>query len=242
MHTLKKFLRDEMNTTPLAELAIHRRCDNLKRSRDRDLTFYPIKTLAQVDVNPDAPMNLRYVVTSDYQMLLAPEGRPSKSIPQHLEMPNGATCIAAGNIFISTTEPRQILGINHQSGDFQPGAGSLLWPLTILSQNPEILTSTLSVYISQVNEHGVFTELPALELNSAELKKMIDKLWTKHDLRPNLINSANQQNTTIKYLYDHAAPAIEAMPVQISKFFRAESPERSRAYSFPSASFHSPGI
>lgn len=74
--------------------------------------------------------SLRYLVTPNMQMLFAKEGQLSKTIPGHRHMAD--TCLAAGNIFFSKDYSRVTM-ITHDSGDFQPNANSLLWPIIILT-------------------------------------------------------------------------------------------------------------
>lgn len=169
------------------------RMEGLKSFRH---SFYPMSKLSVlIDLLKKMPLDtfdednfdifsVRYLVTTDKQILFAREGEASKLIPGHRQM--RSKCIAAGNIFFSR-DFKFITKINHQSGDFHPSASSLFWPLAILHAMQAPLAEQFTIEIS-----GVFNEDFALCSETVttleELKALIPQ-----DILPQLI-SANSSD------------------------------------------------
>ena len=87
---------------------------------------------------------IRYLVDTNKQLWFAEEGCASAIIPAHYQMTgnpaSSARCIAAGNIIFSA-DYKNIIAINHKSGDFRPGFDSIRWPLAILIAHERVLAS-----------------------------------------------------------------------------------------------------
>lgn len=92
--------------------------------------------------DPDHKYSVRYLVTEAHQILFALEGKPGREIPAHSSI--SPSCLAAGNMFFSE-DYRNVIAINHQSGDFEPRAGSLVWPLAILLNTDVPLARSVEV-------------------------------------------------------------------------------------------------
>jgi hypothetical protein len=113
---------------------------------------------------------VRYLVSTDKQILFAREGRPSQYIPQHKQI--RSTCLAAGNIYFSQ-DFKSIRKIDHCSGDFHPNTSSLVWPLAILVHMNAPLAKTLFVEESTVDNQGHFAVTTLHEITATELKRLI---------------------------------------------------------------------
>ena len=80
---------------------------------------------------PNDPLkySTRYLMENNTDMLVAQEGAPNGRIPRHRDM--SSRCVAAGNLYLSQ-DLQKVIGINHDSGDFEPSMASLIRPLKIL--------------------------------------------------------------------------------------------------------------
>jgi|GEM_PF-2425716 len=85
---------------------------------------------------------IRYLMPDENTLLLAREGKRSVDVPGHKNMCN--SCIAAGNLYLSH-DFETVMGISHDSGDFLPSMGSLVFPLRRLMET-NLLDSTADLY------------------------------------------------------------------------------------------------
>ncbi|MBX9704344.1 MAG: hypothetical protein K2X39_09355 [Silvanigrellaceae bacterium] len=95
-------------------------------------------------INSYSTKKIRYLVTTNYQLMFALEGFPNDKVPHHYHMcgeeKNNAYCLGAGTIFLERNlDQFQITIINHQSGDFSPPVDSLKWVLALLLANESLL-------------------------------------------------------------------------------------------------------
>lgn len=81
----------------------------------------------------------RYLVTTDYELLLALEGSPSPTIPAHYRMVSddraSVRCLAAGNIKI---DEGKVTFISNKSGDFTPSPFSMSIAMAIICSHPSV--------------------------------------------------------------------------------------------------------
>ena len=97
-------------------------------------TFYKASALPKLlevatrsGVRYDGDRVLRFLLSTNNNLIFAKEGYPSKDIPAHFQMANlnyeHAKCLTAGNAFFN--EKGELCKINHKSGDFRPSFDSL---------------------------------------------------------------------------------------------------------------------
>ncbi len=146
------------------------RHEDLKRSKDRNISLYTINDLDDVTYHDEDFVNiLRYVVTTDHRLVLGEAGRPSKSIPQNIEMTKSSGCIAAGKIYLSNENPQRILAIDHDSRDYEPDITSLLWPLIALDLHPTLIHPDFKIRIGEYNMRKQFIITDKFAMNAQTL-------------------------------------------------------------------------
>lgn len=134
--------------------------------------------------------SIRYLVTPDEKLLLAREGKPGRDIPGHKEICNRS--LAAGNIFFSD-DFSEITKINHQSGDFCPDVGSMVWAIAILLKTNVSLAKKLIIETSYIDEQGGFkVDDNILTFSRVELVNLIPTKLLAEDL-PALNNDSSVQ-------------------------------------------------
>ncbi|MDR3442605.1 MAG: hypothetical protein P4L65_06265 [Legionella sp.] len=138
---------------------LHVLLDELKKINDWDFEDYHETTSEY-----NEKYSIRYLVTREMQILFAPEGRPSNTIPGHKQM--ASSCLAAGNIFFSKDFSR-ITKITNCSGDFLPFDISIIWPLMILTLCP-ILNSDNSEYFFIKTSSGI-----QAKINKEKMQELI---------------------------------------------------------------------
>ncbi|PJD91495.1 MAG: hypothetical protein CK424_06715 [Legionella sp.] len=110
---------------------------DMKRTPYRDITFYTINDIDKICSEPKIYV-LKFVVTADYKLTLAQSGKPSYTVPDHLEMTGGKRCIAAGYLYVSPD--KNITKIVSGCFDYATDQSSLIWPLLVLFKHvPEKL-------------------------------------------------------------------------------------------------------
>ncbi|MBX9704343.1 MAG: hypothetical protein K2X39_09350, partial [Silvanigrellaceae bacterium] len=105
---------------------------------------------------------IRYLVTTEMQLVFAKEGTPNESVPAHYRMTceekENAQCLAAGNIYVKKIGNHfQITKINHKSGDFKPELESMKWALAILLAHEASLPENFlpdTLVIEKINSSG----------------------------------------------------------------------------------------
>jgi hypothetical protein len=108
--------------------------------------IYPLSHLAALieKIKARGEFSIRYLVDIANVMWFALEGVPNATTPAHWQMTgeyqSTAKCLAAGNIYFSA-DYKEIILINHKSGDFRPDFDSLQIALAILAKNRAVLTS-----------------------------------------------------------------------------------------------------
>ena len=103
----------------------------------------------------DHKYTIRYLMRDENTLLLAREGRRSVDVPGHKNMSN--YCIAAGNLYLSQ-DFKTVIGISHDSGDFLPSMGSLVFPLRrLLKTNLLDSTTKLTLYYREPSNPNMLT-------------------------------------------------------------------------------------
>lgn len=119
--------------------------------RDWDAT-YPIYSISELGEllfllrsKSSTACAVRYLVDTSFHLWFAKEGIASAKTPAHYQMTgepaSSARCIAAGNLYFSP-DYREIIGMNHKSGDFRPHFDSIKWLLAILIAHDDMLSSS----------------------------------------------------------------------------------------------------
>tara|TARA_R110002126_G_scaffold177321_1_gene326217 strand:- start:35192 stop:35947 length:756 start_codon:yes stop_codon:yes gene_type:complete len=118
----------------------------------------------------DHKHTLRYLMPDENTLLLAREGKRSADVPGHKNMCN--RCIAAGNLYLSH-DFETVIGISHDSGDFLPSMGSLVFPLRRLMETRLLdTTADLTLYYRVPHHPSVLTE----SFSHASLREMLAQL------------------------------------------------------------------
>lgn len=179
-------------------------------SRETTYDIYPITLLnefltilGEEKANNNYVFNcVRYLVTTDMKFRLAREGEVTMITPGHGQMIAGnlqdSRSLVAGNIYFNDNFS-QIIGIDHESGDFNSPCDAILWSLGILFANEHLLLPLaeefqLTLYI--VNE-------------ITQTKNKVTYLVDLHELRTfvltacndNLLEFRNQEQEIIKINY-----------------------------------------
>lgn len=129
-----------------------------------------LKTLE--DGGSDHKYTIRYLMPDKNTILLAREGKRSVEVPGHKNMSN--CCIAAGNLYLSQ-DFKTVIGISHDSGDFLPSMGSLVFPLRrLLKTNLLDSTAKLTLYYREPRNPRVLTA----SISYTTLRDMLTRLHT----------------------------------------------------------------
>lgn len=122
---------------------------------------------------------IRYLVSEKGRMIFALEGKPSQSVPRHMDIER--TCLTAGNIYFNE-DYTKIIGINHDSGDFLP-------PIETLIHSLPILLACLNQYL------GDSIELMVRETPQSDIKSITVETKALHAVFQNAMQPCQAQNT-----------------------------------------------
>ncbi len=142
-------------TTPLDSLYPQAfKAQNIRNiGHDLDCVLYPIYQLDQLTrvMQQKNTFIARFVVNQEGVLWFAEEGVPESNIPAHYQMcsehASNAWCLTAGNIEFSP-DYRQIIRVNHKSGDFRPSFESLAVFFSIYLRAPRIDSVALPVLLA----------------------------------------------------------------------------------------------
>ncbi|MBA2650191.1 MAG: hypothetical protein H0U75_11505 [Legionella sp.] len=165
---------------------------------------------------------LRYLVTTDFQLYFAFEGEPNEYIPPHDVMTGkqkvAAQCYAAGNIFLKKDDAGFYLyKINHESGDFLSHYDSLKWVLASLLAHENVLPpgfvrSTIGLAELEKTRKTQHVWTVLISLLKQELKPHIDLMSTK---------PPTQKNRTAAEIVGSSMPREDIISASLMKNQRA---------------------
>jgi len=159
---------------------------------DSSHSIYPINhlnsLLEKIKTNSgaeDSTHTVRFLVDLYGILWFAEEGGPNKIIPAHYQITgdaaNSARCITAGNITFSD-DHKEIIFINHKSGDFRPPFDTLKWVLAILIAN-EVELKAVSVRLADIiniqklSSSGGSDEEPSYSIKKDELETEVKSIF-----------------------------------------------------------------
>lgn len=137
--TKRRRLDDRLVGLFLKSIPIYKGNHNAQGERHSggSYTIYTLKNLQDLvalAAGKKDTVKLRYILSSDFELLFALEGRPSKQVPPHYGMTglksDSAVCITAGNIKVN--KEGEITFISNKSGDFNPKWDSVHYALAAL--------------------------------------------------------------------------------------------------------------
>jgi hypothetical protein len=165
---------------------------------DSSHSIYPIDFLSslieKIKTNSGEEENthtVRFLVDIYARLWFAEEGGPSKIIPAHYQITgdaaNSARCITAGNIKFSA-DHREIISINHKSGDFRPPFDTLKWVLAILIANEDRLAAVSvrladKINIQKLSSSGGSDEEPTYTIEKSALATDVRRIFDINELR-----------------------------------------------------------
>lgn len=115
---------------------------------------YPISKLDELALlmRKKNTFTARFLVDMNGILWFAEEGAPTKNVPAHYQMianhASSAFCLTAGNIEFSH-DYREIIGVNHKSGDFRPSYESLAVFFAIFLRTPEKDSISIPISLAQ---------------------------------------------------------------------------------------------
>jgi hypothetical protein len=117
---------------------------------------------------------IRYSMSDTQTFLFGEEGSPESksSIPAHQQM--SSQCITAGNLFFDD-EFENVIGINHDSGDFEPKMSTLIYSLKALL-NTHLVPDEGMLEIKFRHPERFSIETEDATFNVAELRKMLSTI------------------------------------------------------------------
>lgn len=113
---------------------------------------------------------IRFLLSTDYELVFAGEGYPSGKIPAHFQMADfdldKAMCFTAGNAYFN--EDGELCKINHKSGDFRPSFDSLQFLLPVLVQLGVPLAKEIE--IEKLNDRGGY--VASVNISSSLMREL----------------------------------------------------------------------
>lgn len=161
---------------------------------------------------------VRFLISNNYELLFAPEGTPNSTVPAHYQMTgaqlqSNASCITAGNFKINKN--KEIVLVNHKSGDFRPTFNSLQWAFAVCFANDVKFAETITIV--QLGDRG--EKLRSNEgIIRTELSKQIytnfsDDFFAK-------FKAANTNISPKTYVY--GTSALESRPTDQSSPYKGQ--------------------
>ena len=171
------------------------RTPNAPYAKNRQFSVFSLKQLSEFTSSltklPEGQIkhSVRYVVTHLNTLLLAREGKPGLSIPEHKEM--SSYVHAAGNLYL-TEDFTAFKKIGHESGDFCLDPSSLVWPIALLIAENAPLAPIFTIEIKALNADNQFEITNVFHLTRKELIELLPP-----DYKTKLTIASNPTTTTI---------------------------------------------
>ena len=167
------------------------RCDSSHNIYPIDFLNVLLEKIKKNSGVDDNRHTIRFLVDIYGRLWFAEEGGPGKIIPAHYQITgepaNSARCITAGNITFSANH-KEIIAINHKSGDFKPPFDTLKWVLAILVANEHRLEAAFVSLAATINIQKLSSSLgsdgePTYAIEKAELETAIENIFDIDELR-----------------------------------------------------------